>query len=307
MYAVRLTHKSRSVLRNRALQALFAFTSPPVDSHASSSGHDAQTPPNRSPGHLLRLDAASLDEPMVTDRPDFTESTDAVPRGHVQIEAGYTFAYDRVGSDRVRDHSAPELLLRIGLFDNMELRVGWAGYSWNEHQFEVEADDDERVTLEEWSQGANDVTVGAKYKFFDQQGFRPHLGVIGELSLPSGSVGVSAGDVDPAIKILWAYDLSERFGLAGNVNFASVSDDVGRFFQSSASLSFAAALSDRWGGYVEYFGFYPIARDSDCAHTLNGGLTYLVSDNIQIDWRAGFGLNEAADDFFTGVGLAWRW
>ena len=48
---------------------------------------------------------APLTEPLVTDRPDFTESTDAVPRGHFQLEMGYTFTYDRERKERRRDHT----------------------------------------------------------------------------------------------------------------------------------------------------------------------------------------------------------
>ena len=35
---------------------------------------------------------ATAQEPMVTDRPDFTESTSTVMPGVYQLEAGYTFA-----------------------------------------------------------------------------------------------------------------------------------------------------------------------------------------------------------------------
>ena len=87
---------------------------------------------------------------------------------------------------------------------------------------------------------------------------------------------------------------------------AAPTDDGGRFFQASASLSAAVALSEKVGAYVEYFGFYPNAEHSDAAHTINGGLTYLINNNFQIDWRIGAGLNEEADDFFTGVGFAFR-
>jgi len=57
---------------------------------------------------------------------------------------------------------------------------------------------------------------------------------------------------------------------------------------------------------LEYFGFYPNDLGTDCAHFINGGFTYLITNNLQIDWRAGFGVNEEAEDFFTGVGLSWR-
>jgi hypothetical protein len=37
------------------------------------------------------------------------------------------------------------------------------------------------------------------------------------------------------------------------------------------------------------------------------GFTVLVGDKVQWDIRAGVGLNEAADDFFTGTGLSVRY
>ena len=206
----------------------------------------------------------------------------------------------------MRDHAAPEFLLRVGLVENLELRIGWDGYSWTESQFEAETESGRRTTHEDWGQGANDLSLGFKYKLVEQDGWVPHFGVIGAITLPSGNAGISSGDVDPEIVFLWAYDITESFAVAGNVGLAAPTDDGDRFFQVSASLSAAVALSKKVGAYVEYFGFYPNAEHSDAAHSVNGGLTYLINNNFQIDWRIGAGLNEEADDFFTGVGFAWR-
>ena len=247
-----------------------------------------------------------MDEPLITDRPDFTESTEAVPAGHVQLELGYTFTYDREGKDRVRNHTAPELLVRIGVFEDFEIRIGWEGYSWSDNQFEGETRGGRRVTREDWSQGAHDLSLGIKYKFFEQNGWVPHFGVIAAMTMPSGSAGVSSGDVDPELVLLWAYDVTDNFAVAGNVGFVVPTDDGDRFFQTTASLSGAFSLTDKLGAYVEYFGFYPNTEDSDCAHFVNAGLTFLINNNFQLDWRIGAGLNEEADDFSTGVGFAWR-
>jgi len=247
------------------------------------------------------------DAPLVTDRPDFTESTDAVPTGRLQLEGGYTFTFDREGPDRVRGHTAPELLLRVGLAENFELRLGWEGYTWSEEQSAGETRSGRRVTRETWTQGGHDVSLGIKYKLLEQDGAIPHFGVIAEMSVPSGSTVVSSGDVEPGVVLLWAYDVSDSFAVAGNFGLGVPTDGGQRFVQTSASLSFAFSLSERWGAYAEYFGTYPNQRGSDCAHSVNGGLTYLISDDVQLDWRIGAGLNEEADDFFTGVGFAWRW
>ena len=250
--------------------------------------------------------ADPMAEPLITDRPDFTESTDAVPAGHFQLEAGYTFTYDREHKDRVSDHTAPEFLLRIGVIDDVELRLGWQGYSWTENQFVTRTRAGRRVTGEDWTDGAHDLSIGFKLKLLEQEGLVPHFGILASMNIPMGSDVVSPGDVEPGAILLWAYDLTDGVALAGNVGFASLTGGGERFFQTSASISLAVALTERLGGYVEYYGLYPNAEDTDAAHTLNAGLTFLINNNFQIDWRIGGGLNEEADDFFTGVGFAWR-
>ncbi len=249
---------------------------------------------------------APLTEPIVTDRPDFTESTSTVPRGHVQLEGGYTFTYDREKGARSRSHTAPELLFRVGLLDDFELRVGWEGYTWTNDKHPGETRVGRPITIDDWSQGGADQYVGFKWKLLDQKGLRPDFAIIPAIAVPTGGGGFSSGDVDPEIKLAWGYDLTDRLGLAGNLNFGLPTDEGERFFQTGASVSVAYALLDDVGSYFEYYGFYPNARDADCAHTLNTGLTWQITPNLQLDWRIGGGLNEEADDFFTGLGFAIR-
>lgn len=271
-----------------------------------ADGHEPENPPREV--NFLGLDAAPLDEPLVTDRPDFTESTKTVPWGRMQLEGGYTYTADDEGGVRTGDHSFPEFLLRVGIVEDFEFRLGWLGWSLTESMFTETNDAGRRVRTKQHDDGATDMSVGFKARLFDRDGFIPEFGIIGELSLPTGSssTGKTSGDVDPGVKLLWAYDLTDDLALSGNINFAVPTEEDGRFFQSAASISLAYGITDRLGVYTEYFGIYPNARGSDCAHTLNGGFTYLLTDNLQFDIRSGVGLNEEADDCFVGAGFAIR-
>jgi len=118
----------------------------------------------------LFWDPAPIDEPLITDRPDFTESTEAVPLGRFQIEAGYT--YTKEGDADA--HNAPELLLRVGVFEGVELRIAWPNFT----TIDAPGDDID---------GLDDLNLGVKVKLLEQDGLIPHFGVIGELSIPTGA------------------------------------------------------------------------------------------------------------------------
>ena len=67
---------------------------------------------------------------LVTDRPDITESSAVVGRGVWQLESGISFERDGSGSDGSRVFSAPMALVRLGVSDRLELRIGADGLAW---------------------------------------------------------------------------------------------------------------------------------------------------------------------------------
>lgn len=182
---------------------------------------DATTQPAEEPRvNFLGLDADPIDEPMVTDRPDFTESTLTVPRGRAQIELGYTYVYDEEDGVRAGDHVFPESLLRVGLAKAWELRVAWLGGSLTESMFRETNDAGRRVDVKDHDDGATDMSIGFKHHIREQDGWIPDMGVIGEVSIPTGTRSKTSGDVDPGAKFLWSYALTDRLSLSGNFNIA---------------------------------------------------------------------------------------
>ncbi len=254
----------------------------------------------------LALAQPQSDGPLVSDRPDFTESAVTVPAGRVQLESGYTFTYDREKKVRVRDHTFPEFLLRIGLAPDLELRVGWEGWSSTETLFRTRTDAGRPITRTDHNDGATDPYLGAKIHVLEQRGWIPELGLIPAITVPSGSRSKTSADVDPQLGIPWAYGLTDRLSVAGQLNLVVPTSDGRRFFQTSASVSLGVQITDWLGAYVEYFGFYPNDRGTDCAHYVNGGFTFPITDDLQFDVRTGAGLNEEADDFFAGAGFVIR-
>lgn len=289
----------------RALQATTAPTS------EEASGSPIKAPVVEKPipsllGGWAWRHPAPLTEPIETDRPDYTESPNTVPRGHAQLEGGYTFTYCPQGRTRSSAQTAPELLLRAGLLDQLELRVGWDGYTWTHEGHRGPAQFGQTATIADWSQGGADQYLGFKWKLVNQQGLRPDFALIPAVTVPTGSDGFSSGNVDPQIKLAWGYDLAPKWDVTGNVNFVVPTQDGTRFLQTQASASLEYELLADLSAFFEYYGFYPSALGTDCAHTLDTGLLWRITPNFQVDWRIGGGLNDEADRFFAGVGFAIR-
>ena len=62
---------------------------------------------------------------METDRPDFSEGTQTVSPGHFQLEAGYLFVFDDENEAQRKQHTIPQILLRAGIIEDLELRLAW--------------------------------------------------------------------------------------------------------------------------------------------------------------------------------------
>jgi len=237
---------------------------------------------------------ASEVEPIITDRPDFTESTETVPAGMTQIEAGATYA--RTGDER--SHSLGEVLVRHALGRRTELRLEVPTLSRTRGAAGRES-------------GFEDGSIGFKTMLSQGSGGfglkRPRISLIGDTSLPVGSSRFRERKLQPGVKLLLGVDLSERLSLSSNLNYADLSEEGDRFGEFSASLSLGIGVTERVGSYVEVFGFFPGGK-RDNSRFINGGFTYLVNNDFQLDARLGFGLgNDAAGpDTFFGVGVSRR-
>ncbi|HEV7280699.1 MAG TPA: transporter [Pirellulaceae bacterium] len=245
-------------------------------------------------GGMGEVGGPALDEPLVTDRPDFTEAPTTVGRGVAQLEFGYTYAWDDEGG-KSESHSFPETLLRVGILaDWLEARIAWN-----------QAHATEGGTT---FSGSEDLYVGAKIGLTPQDGFFPEMGLIPQMTLPTGSDAFTAGEVLPGVNWVYGWDLSETISTGGSSQINRAIDDVGEEYAEFAqSWTIGYSLTDRLGAFTEWFALFPSgATEAKPEHYFDGGFTYLITDDIQWDVRAGMGVNEAAEDFFAGTGLSIR-
>lgn len=248
--------------------------------------------------------AAAQNDPgeLITDRPDQTESTETVAPGFVQIELGSTYRREDGDGARIESISVPETLARIGIAERFELRVGWDGLIFAQLEAPGLDLDDE---------GSGDASLGFKVELRGGAGGGPAIALLAETSLPVGDDGFTSDEYDPSVRLSVAHDLSERLSLGWNVGAALATEDDGRGGETTLATAFytlalGISLSERTGAFIEVFGDLPISAPGGPANSLDGGFTWLLRPNLQLDAAAGIGLSDAAEDFFAGLGVTVR-
>jgi hypothetical protein len=217
------------------------------------------------------------------------------------LEAGYTYSYDSNDIGSSVNHSYPETLLRIGLLAEwLEARIAWNYASGGETEFGASR---------AMGSGSEDLYLGFKWALTGQAGIMPEMGIITQMTVPTGASGFTAGETLPGVSWLYGWDLNDWISTGGSSQVNRAIDGVSGqpYAEFAQSWTIGYSLSDRVGAYTEWFALCPDGADTDHNQNYaNGGFTFLVNDNLQLDVRAGVGLNEAADDLFTGAGFSWR-
>lgn len=242
-------------------------------------------------------------EPLITDRPDQTESASVVGSGVVQFEGGWTFAQDEAVGSRSRDIAVPALLVRLGIAPSVEGRLGFAGWQ----RSELRNPTGQTTT----TSGLGDLDLGFKYKLLDARGAVPDLALIGAVTLPTGAESFRTERAAPAIRLAAAHRITERLGLGYNAGatWTSELDAAGRqvtFVDGLYTLVVGMTITDRLSAFVESFGSLALDNAGVTHHLVDFGFTYLLNADLQLDASAGYGLSDGAGDWFMGAGVAVR-
>lgn len=240
--------------------------------------------------------------PLITDRPDQTESAYTVPRGLFQLEAGWGYGEGRDAMTEVAFQAFPQALFRIGLNAILELRIGVPG---------IEIDRIDTITGSSTVRGLVDATVGFKTVITEEKGALPRTAFLGTLLVPSGDDEFTSDRVDPSFRFVFSNTLSSRLSLGYNLGVVWLTepDEQGKLDTLSLfdwTVALGIAATDRFGVFVEAFGLAPIDSDARTLTSLDAGLTYGLTPRLQLDGSISAGLSSDAPDWTVGLGISFR-
>jgi hypothetical protein len=244
----------------------------------------------------LFTNAADEYSPIVTDRPTDAASPLLVAPGRFQIESGYKVTESDSGTRSTYRHLAPDLLLRAGITERLELRAFAPGWAWESGAGNTS--------------GFSDISLGAKIHLAEENGLRPQSALLVEATLPTGSDELTADYTIPKVLFLGSHTLSDRWSLTYNAGPSFVTSKVNGAREERVewnyALGTAVALDHGLTVFAEIFGAAIDDNRADDRRSLQAGATWLLSNRLQLDARAGSGLISSEPDWFVGFGVSLR-
>lgn len=188
------------------------------------------------------------EEPFETERAAFTPRTRTIKRGHLGLESSYTFLRPREAKNR---HSFPELLLRYGLTDRVELRAGW-----NQEVGGSELD----TTGAFLGTCVQTLLYGAKFYLTRQYGFIPESSFITQGHTPTyGKTSLT----ELHLAYVFGWKLPNRWKLDSAVRYITDIEDRDHFVTWAPSVILRVPVGKRFQAHVEYFGLFTDQKEQN--------------------------------------------
>ena len=244
--------------------------------------------------------SAHAEDGIVTDRPDFVESSNVVGLNRFQVETSIAIDRSRSASYRESSVSTPTLL-RYGISDTLELRLESDGRIKTRTRGPAAG---ERSS----DSGTADASFGVKWHALDAVGSSPSLGVLLHVDAPSGSRFLRGEKYRPSLRVVAEWELPNDMSLGLMPGAGSNNDAMGqRYTHGIFGAVVGKQLTEKLRGFVEIAAPH-VARSNHggTEATFDVGGAYLITDTLQVDAMLARGLNSRTPDLSLTIGLSFK-
>jgi hypothetical protein len=242
--------------------------------------------------------AEGPEDQIVTDRPDFVESSVTVGKGRFQLETSVAGIHNRDGTLH-QDILGTPTLLRFGVADTWELRLETDGYT-------RQRTDDTSAPPAQTVYGFADSELGVKWHMQDREGARPSVAWLLHVGFPSGSESLRGPGIRPSLRATMEWDLpsDSSIGVMPGVIYQS-RDDGHRYAAGLIGVSFGHNWTEQLHTFLE-IAAPQLARPVDGGNivTYDFGFSYLITPKVQVDTGVFIGANHHTPDVAWTVGLS---
>lgn len=221
------------------------------------------------------------------DRPGASTGTDITPKFKLMWETGVGYEKNRIEGEVERNFTLNTSLFRLGLTDNMELRL--------------QVDAQYTKSDAEKFGGFCPLVLGTKVKFFDGYKAAPKIGMLCNLTIPCGKEEYRPQHLSPQLYLLFDNPVNDWFSIGYNVG-AEWDGETPRP-NIFAALCLGFSFADRWGAFIENYDYF--SRDQKAVWMTEFGVSCQVHPYVQLDLAADLNLGELGKYYAMSLGVAW--
>lgn len=255
---------------------------------------------SKSGYHLFRPTPPSLMRDLSTDRPDLTESAYSVDAGHFQVEIEIlSYSRDEDTARILENIGLMDINAKLGLLPNVDVQVV-AGTARQIVASTIPGPS-------ETTSGVTDLTVRLKWNLWGNDSGQTALALMPFIKFPTGSSDFTNGATEGGLIVPLAVSLPGDTGLGLMVEADWLEDGDGSGFHSEwlTTATLGRSMGGPIGAFVEFTAGLRPREEGDWVGTLDAGLTYAPTANVQLDAGLFLGVTDEADGatFFTGISL----
>ena len=255
-------------------------------------------PPDKSDYNLFNPVPENLMRDSSPDRPDQTESACTVHTGHYRLEMDFAnFTYDESDGTTTKARDVGDFNLKAGLLNNVDVQLIYDSYLKMQTQ-----DSSGNSTAQS---GFGDLTTRLKVNLWGDDGGKTAFALLPDVTFPTGTDNLGNSAVEGGMIFPLAVSRPHDFGLSleAAASYMKNHNDGGYDEEFIASASVDHQIFGKVRGFVEFFSNLTTESHTDWMGTVDTGLEYLMTRNIQLDYDCYFGVRPAAPDFdpFAGI------
>ena len=257
--------------------------------------------PDKSGYNLFNPVPEAVMRELSPDRPDKTESPYTVDAGHYQLEMDFAnFTYDQTDGTTTKAWDLGDFNFKAGLLNTVDVQLVYDNYL-NVHS----GDGSGKSTTQS---GFGDFTTRLKVNVWGDDGGKTAFALLPYVKFPTstdnlGNHAVEGGVIFPlAVSLPYDFDLS----LETAASLMKNNENGGCHEEFIASASMDHQIVGKLSGFVEWFSDFTTERHAGWVGTVDTGLEYLLTKNIQLDCDCCFGVTPAAADYNPFAGITVR-
>lgn len=242
---------------------------------------------------------AQYAETIVSDRPGQGNSPLTVGKGIVQLQSGFGYDFFENGSwSWSRDNFTSDNVVKIGVFERFELSTQLA------YSYEVtEGYNSWSAYFRSVNHGLSGLVVSGRYNLLVGDKWKPSLGIQGGVNLPWQHEYFEHNHAFYNLTLMGSINPTKKLSILANLGASDMRENMDYAFGFYV-LNTGYQLFPKLSLFAEVYG------DIDPYSTpkFDGGLAYLINDNLQLDVFGGY--YEYREDkihsWFVNIGVSWR-